>query len=259
MTEAAQRAHMVTLHIYRGDQRGGVEVAYDVPVEPGQVVLDALEYVQEYMAPDLAVRWNCKAAHCGSCAAEVNGQPRLLCKTRMDAYGGADIHVRPLQTFPLIRDLVTDVSWNFDRARDLDPAFRPNEPPPFGLPQWEVDRVQEFHRCIECFLCQDVCHVLREHGGTDRYWGPQLMVRFAELELHPSDAGDRLDLLENEAGIGYCNITHCCSDVCPENIEITHDAIIPLKERVADRYHDPIGAWLRKLTRRPAASTGSGE
>jgi succinate dehydrogenase / fumarate reductase iron-sulfur subunit len=239
-----------TVFVFRGDAESGGEVAYQVPVQPGMVVLDAIHHIQEHDAPDLAVRWNCKAAHCGSCSAEINGKPGLLCKTRIDQYEGQEIHVGPMKTFPLIKDLVTDVSWNYERLEAVSPRLTSADPAPFTRYQWEVDRVQEFHRCIECFLCQDVCHVLREHQGFDRYWGPRLMVKLAELEMHPEDTADRLPLLHGEAGVEYCNITHCCSDICPEGIEITHNAIIPLKERVADRYYDPIRGWLdRRRTR----------
>src|SRR5215468_6017075 len=98
-----------TLSVFRGDQQGGTAVDYPVPTEEGMVVLDALHWIQAHLAPDLAVRWNCKAAKCGSCSAEVNGRPRLLCKTRLSDFPEADaITVEPMRTFPLIRDLVTD-------------------------------------------------------------------------------------------------------------------------------------------------------
>lgn len=243
------------VYVYRGDASGGEEVPYDVPVQPGMVVLDAIHHIQETQAPDLAVRWNCKAAHCGSCSAEVNGKPGLLCKTRMDKYEGEEIHVRPMKTFPLLRDLVTDVSWNYERLQQV-PQLETEVQSPFQLQQWEVDRVQEFHRCIECFLCQDVCHVLREHQGFDQYWGPRLMVKLAEVEMHPLDTDDRVPLLHEQAGVEFCNITHCCSDICPEGIEITHNAIIPFKERVADRYYDPFKGWLeRRRNRRQTADS----
>lgn len=240
-----QGSEEVTVVVYRGDAQGGCDVTYRVPKVPGMVVLDALHYIQAHFAPDLAVRWNCKAAHCGSCSAEVDGQPRLLCKTRVDACG-AEIRVRPLRTFPAVRDLVADVSWNY-RQLAMIPALAPGVSPPFRLGQAEVERVQEFRRCIECFLCQDVCHVLREHRLLDAYWGPRAMLRFAELEMHPLDQADRTDLLREQAGIELCNVTHCCSDVCPEGIEITHNAIIPLKERIADRFYDPLRAWIQRI------------
>ncbi len=236
----------ITLSVYRGDKSGGQEVEYKVPIQTGMVVLDALHFIQAHDAPDLAVRWNCKAAHCGSCSAEINGSPKLLCKTRVDDYVGEVIHIRPMHSFPVIKDLVTDVSWNYEKLRQV-PAFQPAIKAPFTLQQRDVDRIQEFRNCIECFLCQNICHVLRDHDAKDRYWGPRLMIRIAELEMHPLDTGDRLDLLKGAAGVGMCNITKCCTVVCPQGIDITDNGIIPLKERVADVYWDPLGGLVRKL------------
>jgi len=236
----------ITLSVFRGDESGGQEVEYKVPVETGMVVLDAIHYIQAHDAPDLAVRWNCKAAHCGSCSAEINGSPKLLCKTRVDDYAGEVIHVRPMRTFPVIKDLVADVSWNYEKLRQV-PAFQPAIKAPFTLQQRDVDRIEEFRNCIECFLCQNVCHVLRDHDAKDRYWGPRLMIRIAELQMHPLDTGDRLELLHEAAGVGMCNITKCCSDVCPQGINITDNGIIPLKERVADLHWDPLGGIVRRM------------
>jgi len=237
-------AEEITLSVFRGDRTGGQEVAYKVPLQEGMVVLDAIHYIQAHLAPDLAVRWNCKAARCGSCSAEINGRPRLMCKTRLDQFVGEVVHVRPMRTFPVIKDLVTDVSWNYQVARRI-PAFQPAEPAPFVMDQRDADRAQEFHRCIECFLCQNVCHVLRDHGEKPHYFGPRFMIKLAELEMHPLDERDRRNFIADEAGIGYCNITKCCQEVCPEHIHITDNAIIPLKERVADLRWDPIRALFR--------------
>ncbi len=237
----------VTLKVWRGDKTGGETVEYHVPQETGMVVLDALHYIQHNEAPDLAVRWNCKAAHCGSCGAEVNGQPKLLCKTRLDDYAGQPVEVRPMQTFPVIKDLVTDVSWNYEVAKKI-PMLAPTVPAPFNMQQIDADRVQEFHRCIECFLCQDTCHVLRNHEGQQQYFGPRFMIKIAEFEMHPMDGADRVPLLAQEAGVNMCNVTKCCTEVCPQHIRITDNAIIPLKERVADRYYDPVKILLRRLS-----------
>ena len=236
----------ITLSVYRGDKSGGKEVEYKVPTETGMVVLDALHFIQAHDAPDLAVRWNCKAAHCGSCSAEINGSPKLLCKTRVDDYIGEVIHIRPMHSFPVIKDLVTDVSWNYEKLRQV-PAFQPAIKAPFTLQQRDVDRIQEFRNCIECFLCQNICHVLRDHDAKDRYWGPRLMIRIAELEMHPLDTGDRMELLKGAGGVGMCNITKCCTVICPQGIDITDNGIIPLKERVADVYWDPLGGLVRKM------------
>ncbi len=244
-----------TLRIFRGSRDGGAAKDYPVPVAPGMVVLDALHYVQQHQAPDLAVRWNCKAGRCGSCSAEVNGRPRLTCKTRMDALPqGKPITILPLKTFPLIKDLVTDVSWNYKVNKKI-PAFQPRPGVDWKMYQEDIDRVQEFRKCIECFLCQNVCHVLRDHDKQEQFAGPRFFVRVAGLEMHPLDGISRAKLLKDELGIGYCNITKCCTEVCPEDIHITDNAIIPLKERVVDEFYDPLLRLVRKIRGAGSAAT----
>ncbi len=236
-----------TLQIFRGDRDGGKSVDYLVPLVPGMVVLDALHSVQAHQAPDLAVRWNCKAGKCGSCSAEVNGRPRLTCKTRMDALPlNEPIRISPMKSFPVIKDLVTDVSWNFLVNRKI-PPFQPRSGVVWKMDQRDVDRVQEFRKCIECFLCQDVCHVLRDHHKKDSFGGPRFFVRTASLEMHPLDGVSRTRILKENLGLGLCNITKCCTEVCPEDIHITDNAIIPLKERVVDEFYDPLLMLVRKI------------
>ena len=240
----------VTLEIFRGDDEGGDMSEYTVEVQEGMVVLDAVHAVQAQHAPDMACRWNCKAGKCGSCSAEVNGHSKLMCMDRLDNYEpGKTIAVRPMKTFPVIKDIVCDVSWNFKQNKQIG-QLQPRLDTDWLFTQREADRVQEFRKCIECFLCQNVCHVLRDHDRKDDFVGPRFLVRLASLEMHPIDAGDRLEQIKDDYGIGYCNITKCCTEVCPESITITDNAIIPLKERLADRYYDPL-AWIRnKLTGR---------
>ena len=240
------------LKIWRGDAKGGELVSYRVPVREGMVVLDAVLWVQANMAADLAVRWNCKAAKCGSCSAEVQGFPRLMCKTPIADYGD-QVTVRPMKAFPLIKDLVTDVSWNYEVNKEI-PPFTPSEKDmtasePWRMQQQDVERSMEFRKCIECFLCQDVCHVLRAHDLKSAFYGPRFLVRIASLEMHPKDVLDRRPLLQGKAGLGLCNVTKCCTEVCPEHIKITDNAIIPLKERMDDVYFDPVRALVRWLGR----------
>jgi succinate dehydrogenase / fumarate reductase, iron-sulfur subunit len=236
------------LRVFRGDSENGAEVEYRVPLAPGMVVLDAIHSIQAHHAPDLAVRWNCKAGKCGSCSAEVNGRPRLMCKTRMDSLPlDQPVTIYPMKAFPLIKDLVTDVSWNYEVNRKI-PPFQARPGVVWKMDQRDVDRVQEFRKCIECFLCQDVCHVLRDHHMHDKFIGPRYMVYSAALEMNPLDTANRVGDLRDSGGIGYCNITKCCTKVCPEEIKITDNAIIPLKERVVDRYYDPL-ARLFKIFR----------
>src|SRR5258706_8426241 len=241
-----------TFRVWRGDASGGAFVDYRTPVSEGMVVLDAIHQIQADEAGDLAVRWNCKAGKCGSCSAEINGKPKLMCMTRLNTILlDQPVTLEPMKAFPLIKDLVTDVSWNF-RVKKKIKQFKPRPPDaPDGtwrMLQQDIDRVQEFRKCIECFLCQDVCHVLRDHNKHDEFIGPRYLVYTAALEMHPLDTEDRIPELKQSHGIGYCNITKCCTKVCPENIHITDNAIIPLKERVVDRYYDPLKKLFRMFT-----------
>ena len=240
-----------TFRIWRGDASGGKFVDYSAEVSEGMVVLDAVHQIQATQANDLACRWNCKAGKCGSCSAEVNGIPKLMCMTRMsDLDLSMPVIVEPMQAFPPIRDLVTDVSFNFRVKKTIKP-FKPRKPDfPDGtwrMFQQDVDRVQEFRKCIECFLCQNVCHVLRDHHKHEEFIGPRHYVYTAALEMNPLDTEDRIPEVRNEGGLGYCNITKCCTKVCPEHIHITDNAIIPLKERVVDRFYDPVTRLLHML------------
>src|SRR5947207_15001949 len=240
-----------TFRIWRGGAGGGEFRDYATEIAEGMVVLDAVIQIQATHARDLACRWNCKAGKCGSCSAEVNGIPKLMCMTRLSELPlDRPVTVEPMKAFPIVKDLVTDVSWNLRVKKKIKP-FKPRPPDaPDGtwrMAQADVDRVQEFRKCIECFLCQNVCHVLREHQKQEEFIGPRYLVYAAALEMHPLDTEDRTEELKKAHGIGYCNITKCCTKVCPENITITDNAIIPLKERVVDDFYDPLGKLIKLL------------
>ncbi len=241
----------VKLSIQRSEPSAGVPVRYDqfeVPYEEGMVVLDAVHYVENNSDPTLAVRWNCKAARCGSCSAEINGKPRLMCKTRVDDLG-ENIKIEPMRAYPVVKDLVTDVSHNYEIAKKI-PPFTPSPEmhSPYTIQQIDITRSKEFRTCIECFLCQDVCHVVREHHSD--YYGPKHVVKIAALDLHPADCIDRSEVLYKQGGLGFCDITKCCQEVCPEEIKITDNAIIPEKERIVDHVYDPIGLLVKAVKRR---------
>jgi succinate dehydrogenase iron-sulfur subunit len=241
-----------TFKIWRGEAGKGEFRDYTTEVSEGMVVLDAVHNIQATQANDLACRWNCKAGKCGSCSAEINGIPRLMCMARLnDLPLDQPVTIEPMKAFPLLKDLVTDVSWNFRVKKKIKPFKpRPADAPDgtWRMAQEDIDRVQEFRKCIECFLCQDVCHVLRDHGKHEEFIGPRYFVYVAALEMHPLDTADRSEELKKAFGTGYCNITKCCTNVCPENITITDNAIIPLKERLVDDFYDPLG-WLWKKMR----------
>ena len=248
-----------TLNVWRGDSEGGNLQSYEVETYPGMVVLDAIHDIQAKQEPSLAVRWNCKAGRCGSCSAEINGKPSLMCMTRMTKFPeGEPITVTPMRAFPIIKDLVTDVSFNFEMAKKV-PPFKPRAREADGthrMQQEDIDRIQEFRKCIECFLCQDVCHVIRDHKKTS-FAGPRFLIYLAGLDMHPLDTLDRRQLARDEFKVGLCNITKCCSEVCPESIRITDNGIIPLKERVVDSNYDPVAWLLRKVAGGPKKTEGA--
>lgn len=251
----------VKLKVWRGDRLKGQFVEYDISMDDDMVVLDALHKLQSTLAKDLlvppsckdlSIRWNCKAGKCGSCAMEINGIPKLACMTRINLNSfdhNNIITVQPLKTFPVIKDLVTDLSWNYEQNKKILPfqIKPPDKDGKYRMFQQDAQRVQEFRKCIECFLCQDVCHILRDHNKKEKFIGPRFFNKLAALEMHPLDTAERIEYIKNKFGSGYCNITKCCTEVCPENIKITDNAIIPLKERVIDRYYDPLMILRRKF------------
>ncbi len=241
--------------VWRGDTDGGELADFDVEVNDGEVVLDVIHRLQATQAPDLAVRWNCKAGKCGSCSAEINGRPRLLCMTRMSTLPPQQpVTITPMRTFPIIRDLVTDVSYNYHKAREIRAFMPPKgaQPGEYRMQQVDVERSQEFRKCIECFLCQNTCHVIRDHEENKAsFSGPRFLMRIAELDMHPLDAAgdegvDRRRAAQDEHGLGFCNITKCCTEVCPEHIKITDNALIPMKERVVSLRFDPLARLFRR-------------
>jgi len=251
---ARGESRKATFKVWRGDSAGGRLESYTTSVSEGMVVLDAIHQIQAESANDLAVRWNCKAGKCGSCSAEVNGMPKLMCMTRLnDLDLDEPVTVEPMRAFPPVKDLVTDVSWNYEAKMKIS-KFKARPPDAadgtWRMAQSDVDRVQEFRKCIECFLCQDVCHVLRDHARHDSFVGPRFFTHIAALEMHPLDTVNRTAELKEAHGIGYCNITKCCTKVCPESITITDNAIIPLKERVVDQHYDPLHALVRLFRRK---------
>jgi succinate dehydrogenase / fumarate reductase iron-sulfur subunit len=217
----------------QGDDKSAPNIGsfttYTTDVSEGMVVLDAVHRIQAESASDLACRWNCKAGKCGSCSAEINGKPRLMCMTRLNTLDLSEpVTIEPMRTFPLIKDLVTDVSWNFRVKQKIQP-FKPRKPDaPDGtwrMQQSDIDRVQTFRKY--------------------EFVGPRFLTYVAALEMHPLDTADRIREVKDAMGSGYCNITKCCTKVCPEHIPITDDAIIPLKERVVDEFYDPVTRLLR--------------
>ena len=219
------------------------------------VVLDAVHDIQATQANDLACRWNCKAGKCGSCSAEVNGMPKLMCMTRMsDLPLDKPITIEPMKAFPVVKDLITDVSWNF-RGEEKDQEIQTAAARCAG---WHLADatgghrsragIPEMHRVFSLPGCLPRAarssHARRIHRTA-----------FSDLRRGAGDASARYRESHRQncarrTASDYCNITKCCTKVCPENIQITDNGIIPLKERVVDEFYDPLGWFWRWLKRK---------
>src|SRR5262249_54710039 len=199
--------------VWRGGAAGGGLAGVGVEGKDGGGGFGGIYRPQASPAPPPPGGGDCKAGKCGSCGAEINGQPGLLCMTRMSTLPPrAPVTITPMRTFPVIRDLVTDVSYNYHKARQIR-AFVPPKgvrPGEYRMRQVDVERSQEFRKCIECFLCQNTCHVIRDHEeNKPRFSGPRFLMRIAELDMHPLDAAeeegvDRKQAAQDEHGLGFC-------------------------------------------------------
>ena len=241
----------VHLSVFRGTPATkGIFADFDVPAEEGMVVLDALHWIQAHEAPDLAVRWNCKAAKCGSCSAEVNGRPSLTCKTRLSDFDeGETITVEPMRAFPLVRDLVTDVSWNYEVNKTSRRSSRlPTSRRKAG---GGSRRTSSGSRSSASASSASSARTSATSCATTRRsshsWARASSSGAPASRCTRSTPRTGPSHLKDEGGIGLCNITKCCTEVCPEHIKITDNAIIPLKERVADKYYDPIQMVWRRI------------
>ena len=221
LAEAGGGALMPNLlmRVFRGSPKeAGSFAEFEVPVEEGMVVLDALHWIQAHAAPgprrplELQGREVRLVQRRGQRPAEPHLQdaPLGLRPGRAD-HGRADAGL-PAHPRPRDRRVVEL------RGQQVDPALQPPADVPVEDWRWQqedIERVQEFRKCIECFLCQDVCHVLRNHEMERPFMGPRFLVRAAGLEMHPIDQADRTGYLKDDGGIGFCNITKCCTEVCP--------------------------------------------
>ena len=251
----AESGKNVTFRVWRGDRDGGKLVDYTTTIAPGMVVLDAIHQIQAEQANDLAVRWNCKAGKCGSCSAEVNGVPKLMCMTRLNelpldqpvtrrAHARVSAHPRPGDRRVVeLRRQEADQEVH-GPGRPTPRTARGAWPSPMSI----ASRNSASASSASC--ARTSATSCRDHQMHEEFIGPRFLVYTAALEMHPLDVEDRLGDLRRRDGIGLCNITKCCTSVCPENITITDNAIIPLKERVVDRFFDPLEWLLKNLSRR---------
>ena len=232
----------VTMRVWRGDEAGGTFTEYVMPAVEGEVVLDVIHRIQAGPAPDLACRWNCKAGKCGSCSAEINGLPKLMCMTRMDVLPeGEPVVVAPMRTFPIIRDLVTDVSFNYTMARQV-PPLKPRAPEADGTYRMHADR----HRARAGI--PQVHRMLHVPGRVPRHPGPrgeQGLLRRA-AHVHPlhgarvASSGHRRPARAPASAHGARHVQHH---------QVLHRGVSRAHQDHRQRHHPLEGTGRRRLVR----------
>ncbi len=202
---------------------------YEVPFQEKMRVLGAMKHIQENLEGDLAFRWNCGEGICGSCAVELDGKPVLACKTEISE-DVKKIKLSPLKAFPVVKDFVFDRSKVDEQAARIKPYFiTDNKEKGFWkMDEGDIKDTVEMRTCIDCLICHDSCHVLK--NTKLKFLGPRNIVKANSLDTHPMNSLDRTKLVRDE-GIANCNVSGCCTDNCPQEIKITDNANIPMKER----------------------------
>ena len=197
--------------------------SYDVPYRKDWVVLDALNYVKDHIDGSLSFRWSCRMGVCGSCGMMVNGTPKLTCAVPLSDYESKPIRIEPLQFFPILRDLVVDISSFLSKLSSVKPwIIRDDETPSteaeYSQTPAELDVYKQFSMCINCMLCYSACPVV---GLEPEFTGPAAIALAQRYNLDSRDQGaaERLAVLDNHEGMWGCTLVGECTEVCPKNVD----------------------------------------
>ena len=197
---------------------------YEIPYREDMVVLDALNYIKDELDGSVTYRWSCRMGVCGSCGMMVNYKPRLTCSTFLREFYPRPIVVQPLENFPVIRDLVVDVTDFMDKLKEVMPwLVRETEGPVerggeyLQTPE-EVDRYRQFSMCINCTLCYSACPV---YAKDQEFLGPAVLALAHRYNLDSRDQGrdERERAIAVDRGIWDCTFVGECSVVCPKDVD----------------------------------------
>jgi fumarate reductase iron-sulfur subunit len=219
-------ADMLTLEVmrYRPEQETEPSFqSYEVPFHEDWVVLDALNYIKDRLDGSLSYRWSCRMGVCGSCGMMVNGEPQLTCATFLSHYLPGPIRVEPLRYFPIMRDLVIDMTDFMAKLQSVKPWIIRGEEKPLAQGEYlqtpeELDIYKQFSMCINCMLCYAACPV---YGLDPQFVGPAAIALAQRYNLDSRDQGtsQRLDMLSQHEGIWGCTFVGECSKVCPKEVD----------------------------------------
>jgi fumarate reductase iron-sulfur subunit len=196
---------------------------YEVPLRKDWVILDALNYVKDKLDGTLSFRWSCRMGVCGSCGMTVNGKAKLTCAAFLTDQGPGAIRVEPLRFFPVVRDLVVDVSEFMQKLKQVKPWILRKQEQPLAQGEYrqtpdQLDVYKQFSMCINCMLCYSACPI---YGLEPSFIGPAAIALAQRYNLDSRDQGasERLQILSQHDGLWQCTFVGECSQVCPKNVD----------------------------------------
>jgi len=216
----------ITLEVsrYRPEQESmPVFQSYEVPLRKDWVILDALNYIKDYLDGTLSFRWSCRMGVCGSCGMMVNGTPALTCGTFLEKLAPGPIRVEPLANFPVSRDLIIEMSDFMNKLKSVKPWIIRKEEKAIAEGEYvqtpsQLDDYKQYSMCINCMLCYSACPVF---GLEPAFTGPAALALAQRYNLDSRDEGQeqRMEALSTEEGIWQCTFVGECSAVCPKGVD----------------------------------------
>jgi fumarate reductase iron-sulfur subunit len=234
--------------------------SFTIPYTDDMVVLDALNEIKDRVDGSVTYRWSCRMGVCGSCGMNVNGVPRLACATFLKDLGTDTVTIEPLANFPVVRDLVVDMSDFMEKLKSVKPWLIRKDPEP-GLDQGErrqspeeLEAYKQFSMCINCMLCYAACPV---YGLAPAFTGPAALALGQRYNLDSRDQGaeDRKPTMAADAGIWECTYVGECTVVCPKHVDPAAAIQRAKVQTVADWWRSVLMPWMKPRT---PAGTGSG-
>ncbi|MEE9179611.1 MAG: succinate dehydrogenase/fumarate reductase iron-sulfur subunit [Vicinamibacteria bacterium] len=219
-------ADTITLRVsrYRPEQESEPTFKdYEVPFHKDWAILDALNYVKDELDGSLSFRWSCRMGVCGSCGMMVNGQPTLTCAAFLSSYLPGPIRIEALRFFPIVRDLVVDITDFMTKLKKVKPWLVRAEEKPLSEGEYlqspeQLDNYKQYSMCINCLLCYSACPVI---GLEPSFIGPAATALAQRYNMDSRDQGaaERLSILSQDDGMWQCTFVGECTEVCPKGVD----------------------------------------
>lgn len=216
---------LITLEVFRYKPDENTEPFfqnYEIPLKKEWVILDALNYVKDHLEGTLSYRWSCRMGVCGSCGMMVNGKPVLTCNTFVEKFIPGPIRIEPLENFPVVRDLVIEMSDFLDKLKSVKPWIIRDDldlvEEEYRQTPDQLSDYKQYSMCINCMLCYSACPV---YGLEPEFVGPAAIALAQRYNMDNRDQGnkERMEALSDDTGMWHCTFVGDCSAVCPENVD----------------------------------------